>query len=258
MSAKLQIIEVESSSDAEAMAEFYKTVWTDGDDVVPFDLVLAVVHVGGYASIAKIEGQVVAASFGFLGEFAAHSVLHSHVTAATVAGAGLALKRHQFEWAKERELAGITWTFDPLVRRNCVFNFEKLHALGVEYLPNFYGTMTDSINLGDESDRLFTYWPINETVETERSRATAVALRNIDGQPVFQSVDRAEAFWIELPEDIESLRKTDLALAKQWRKSVREVLQPALDDGWFIGAVNDDRTAILVEPSGSDYEFSEE
>ncbi|MEY3889715.1 MAG: hypothetical protein RI931_837, partial [Actinomycetota bacterium] len=43
-----------------------------------------------------------------------------------------------------------------------------------------------------------------------------------------------------------------------WRKSVRDVLQPALDAGWFIGAVNDDRTAILVEPSGSDYEFSEE
>jgi predicted GNAT superfamily acetyltransferase len=258
MSAKLQIIEVESTEDAEAMAAFFKTVWTDGDEVVPFDLVLAVVHVGGYASIAKSEDRIVAASFGFLGEFAAHPVLHSHVTAATVAGAGFALKRHQFEWAKEREIGGITWTFDPLVRRNCVFNFEKLRALAVEYLPNFYGAMTDSINAGDESDRVFAYWPINETVETERARAKAVALRNIDGRPVLQSFDEAEAFWVELPEDIESLRKTDIGLARQWRKSVRDVLQPALDSGWFIGAVNDDRTAILVEPAGSDYEFSEE
>jgi predicted GNAT superfamily acetyltransferase len=258
MSANLEIIEVESTSEAEAMASFFKTVWTDGDEVVPFDLVLAVVHVGGYAALAKQDGKVVAASFGFLGEFAAHPVLHSHVTASKIAGAGLALKRHQFEWAKDRELGGITWTFDPLVRRNCVFNFEKLRALAVEYLPNFYGTMTDSINAGDDSDRLFAYWPINETVETERSRAKSVALRNIAGVPTPQSFNDAEAFWVELPEDIESLRKTDIDLAKKWRVSVREVLQPALDAGWFIGAVNDDRTAILVEPSGSDYEFSEE
>lgn len=258
MSAKLQIIEVESTDDAEAMAAFFKTVWSDGDDVVPFDLILAVVHVGGYATMAKSENKVVAASFGFLGEFASHPILHSHVTAANLAGAGLSLKRHQFEWAKDRDLGGITWTFDPLVRRNCVFNFEKLRALAVEYLPNFYGSLTDTINAGDDSDRLFAYWPINETVETERARTSAVALRNVDGRPVAQRFDSESAFWVELPEDIESLRKSDIELAKQWRKSVRQVLQPALDAGWFIGAVNDDRTAILVEPSGSDYEFSEE
>ena len=66
------------------------------------------------------------------------------------------------------------------------------------------------------------------------------------------------AFWIELPEDIEALRKTDIELARQWRQSVREILQPALDDGWFVAAVNTDRTAILVEPGTSDYEFSED
>jgi predicted GNAT superfamily acetyltransferase len=258
MSATLQIIEVESTTEAEAMAEFFKTIWSDGDDVVPFDLILAVVHVGGYAAIAKSENKIVAASFGFLGEFASHQILHSHVTAANLAGAGLALKRHQFEWAKDRDLGGITWTFDPLVRRNCVFNFEKLRALAVEYLPNFYGSLTDTINAGDDSDRLFAYWPINETVETERARTSALALRNVDGRPVAQSFDAENAFWVELPEDIEALRKSDIELAKEWRKSVRQVLQPALDAGWFIGAVNDDRTAILVEPSGSDYEFSEE
>ena len=258
MSATLQIIEVESTIDAEAMAEFFKSIWSDGDDVVPFDLILAVVHVGGYAAIARTDNKIVAASFGFLGEFASHQILHSHVTAASLAGAGLALKRHQFDWAKDRELGGITWTFDPLVRRNCVFNFEKLRGLAVEYLPNFYGSLSDTINAGDDSDRLFVYWPINEIVETARARTSAVALRNIEGRPVSQNFDSENAFWVELPEDIESLRKADIELAKLWRKSVREVLQPALDAGWFIGAVNDDRTAILVEPSGSDYEFSED
>ena len=65
MSAKLQIIEVETAADAESMAAFFKTIWADGDEVVPFDLVLAAIHVGGYATVAKLEDKVVGASFGF-------------------------------------------------------------------------------------------------------------------------------------------------------------------------------------------------
>jgi predicted GNAT superfamily acetyltransferase len=258
MSAKLQIVEVVTATDAEDMATFFKTIWTDGDEVVPFDLVLAAVHIGGYATIAKHDNQVVGASFGFLGEYAAHQVLHSHVTAASVPGVGFQLKQHQFAWAQEREIAGITGTFDPLVRRNCVFNFEKLGALAVEYLPNFYGTMTDAINAGDDSDRLFTYWPVQETVSMESTKTSAIALKNISGSPVAQTFDDTKAFWIELPEDIETLRKTNINLARSWRKSVRDAIQPALDSGWFISSVNKDRTAILVEPSTSDYEFSED
>lgn len=258
MLAKLQIFEVESAADAESMATFFKTIWTDGDEVVPFDLILAAVHVGAYAAIARLDDNVVGASFGFLGEFAAHQVLHSHVTAASVSGVGYQLKQHQFNWAQERELGGITWTFDPLVRRNCVFNFEKLGAIAVEYLPNFYGTMTDSINAGDDSDRIMAYWPVQESMPAESVKTTAVALKNNSGTPELKPFDATKPFWVELPEDIESLRKTNLELARQWRKAVREVLQPALDEGWFISSVNTDRTAILIEPATSDYEFSED
>lgn len=258
MSSQPQIVEVESAQQAEEMAAFFKTIWTDGDEVVPFDLILAAVHVGGYAALAKQDGVAVGASFGFLGDFAAHRVLHSHVTAASVPGVGFLLKRHQFNWAQEREIAGITWTFDPLVRRNCVFNFQKLGAVAIEYQPNFYGTMTDAINAGDESDRLFAYWPVQDQVSDAPTRTDAVALSNDSGSPTALPFDKSKAFWVELPEDIESLRKTNLELARQWRKAVREVLQPALEDGWFIASVNQDRTAILVEPATSDYEFSEE
>ncbi len=258
MSSQLQIVEVESPQQAEEMAAFFKTIWTDGDEVVPFDLILAAVHVGGYASLAKQEGVAVGASFGFLGDYAAHKVLHSHVTAASLPGVGFQLKKHQFAWAQAREIAGITWTFDPLVRRNCVFNFEKLGAMAIEYQPNFYGTMTDAINAGDDSDRLFAYWPVQDQVSDTPTKTSVIALKNESGKPKLQTFDSSKAFWVELPEDIESLRKNDIALAREWRKAVRETLKPVLDDGWFIAAVNQDRTAILVEPATSDYEFSEE
>lgn len=248
----------ESAVQAEELSQFLATIWRGDDDVTPFDLILAAVHVGGYAALAKQNNQVVGASFGFLGSVAGESILHSHVTGASVSGAGLALKKHQFQWAQARELSAITWTFDPLVRRNCVFNFEKLGALAIEYLPNFYGTMTDAINAGDFSDRLFAYWPIDSIEPAAKPNVEQIALKNIDGKPVKQSFDDRNAYWVELPEDIESLRKTDLDLAKIWRETVREALHEPIDSGWFIRSINKDRTAILVEPATSDYEFGEE
>ena len=143
-----QIQLVSTIADTEAMSAFFMQVWADGPEVVPFDLALAVQHVGGYSAIATLDGKIVGASFGFQGaheNFPGQRILHSHVTAATVPGVGFALKQHQKAWAIQQGIDAITWTFDPLVRRNAVFNFEKLGAIGVEYLPNFYGTMTDAI-----------------------------------------------------------------------------------------------------------------
>jgi len=194
---------------------------------VPFDLGLAVLHVGAYCAAAYDGEQMVAASFGFRGVFKGKQILHSHVTGSFQPGAGYELKRHQFDWAKSQGLSGITWSFDPLVRRNCVFNFDKLGATAVEYLPNFYGTMTDSINAGDESDRLFAFWDISGPKEETKATNESVV--------------------VELPEDIESLRKTDLPAALTWRRQTRETLQPLLDQGWTISRMQD-RTHLLVDP----------
>jgi len=224
-----QIQLVSTIADTESMSAFFMKVWADGPEVVPFDLALAAQHVGGYSAIAKLDGQIVGASFGFQGAhdaFPGQRILHSHVTAATVPGVGHAIKLHQRQWALENDLDAITWTFDPLVRRNAVFNFEKLGALGVEYLPNFYGTMTDAINAGDESDRLFTYWSLRD-------------------EPVSDRANEVEAILVELPADIEGLRKTNLAEAREWRARVREVLEPALAEGYRVTGIFNRQSLVL-------------
>ena len=223
----LRISQVSSMEEMEAVSAFLCKVWAGGPEVVPFDLGIAVLHVGAYCSAAYDGDEMVAASFGFRGVFNDKDILHSHVTGSFQPGAGYALKQHQFKWAKQQGLAGITWSFDPLVRRNCVFNFDKLGATAVEYLPNFYGTMTDEINAGDDSDRLFVYWDL--------------AQGKSDG-----SVS-PDAITVEIPEDIEALRRTDLAAAKVWRVKTRETLEPLMAKGWTIKAMQD-RTHLLVEP----------
>lgn len=257
MNTSLEITEATTPADAEAMAHFFNSVWQDDHDVVPFDLILAASHVGGYATLAKLNGSAVGASFGFRGSFAGKSVLHSHVTASQHPGVGFALKQHQFQWAQQREIDAITWTFDPLVRRNCVFNFEKLGAYALEYLPNFYGTMTDAINAGDDSDRLVAYWPLTRDFSNPSTDTEMYALQNHSGTPHIVDTELHEAFWVELPEDIEALRKSNVELARRWRIAVRDVLKPKLDAGWFIHTVSPDRTAILVEPASAKPNFEE-
>ena len=73
------------------------------------------------------------------------------------------MKLHQRSWAAERDLAWITWTFDPLVRRNAWFNLGVLGAEVHEYLVDFYGPIDDSINAGDESDRLLVAWAVTDS-----------------------------------------------------------------------------------------------
>jgi predicted GNAT superfamily acetyltransferase len=225
--SSLRISQVSSIEEMEAVSAFLCKVWAGGPEVVPFDLGLAVLHVGAYCSAAYEGDEMVAASFGFRGVFKGSNILHSHVTGSFQPGAGFELKQHQFKWAKSEGLTGITWSFDPLVRRNCVFNFDKLGATAVEYLPNFYGTMTDEINAGDDSDRLFVYWDLAHKSENTEISPAAIA--------------------VEIPEDIETLRRTDLNTAKQWRAKTRQTLEPLMSDGWTIKRMQD-RTHLLVEP----------
>lgn len=250
MSNQATISMVQTAQDAEELASFFKAVWGGQDDVVPFDLQLALIHVGAYASLATLNNHVVGGSFGVRGEFAGQTLLHSHVTAATVSGVGWQLKQHQADWARARGLGAITWTFDPLVRRNCVFNFEKLGAEAIEYLPNFYGTMTDDINRGDESDRLFLRWNLNSSNNPNDLPIEAmqnIAIKNLSGLPLVQEFDQSKSFAVELPADIESLRSADLKAALAWRAAVRDVLQPAMANNGRISQMSVDRTALIIE-----------
>ncbi|WP_138275442.1 GNAT family N-acetyltransferase [Rhodoluna limnophila] len=224
--------EVSSAEDAIKVAEFFRTVWQDGDDVAPFDLILAAVHVGAYCVIAEVDGHAVGASFGIRGSFNSENILHSHVTAATVSGVGFQIKQHQMEWATENSIDAITWTFDPLVRRNCYFNFVKLGAIAIEYLPNFYGSMTDSINLGDVSDRLFAYW----SVKTKSTESSLASPRNAGPEEVV----------VAIPEDIETMRSVDLESALKVRMLVRDQMLDLMNTGWQVTAMTPDRTSLIL------------
>lgn len=190
-------------------------VWGPGTgDMVSADFLMALSHAGGYVSGAfKATDScevMVACSFGMLAQHRGDWCLHSHITGVLPtlqnSGLGTAMKNHQKQWALDAGLTAITWTFDPLVRRNAWFNIERLGAQAVEFHINFYGPLNDDINGDDETDRLLARWDIR----TERVRR-----------------DAANSIVLETPEDIVQLRRSDQAAARAWRLQMREQLSRA-------------------------------
>jgi predicted GNAT superfamily acetyltransferase len=212
-------------------------VWGMDAPLVTVEMLTAIAHSGGYVAAAFEHDQMVGASVGFLADHHGERALHSHITGVVDsmrhAGIGRAIKLHQRAWAAERNLRWITWTFDPLVRRNAWFNIALLGAEVDAYLPSFYGTMTDAINAGDESDRLLITWDVTAP---------------IPGRPRDGS-ELANAVLVPTPADIVGLRRDDPAAVVTWRCNTREALTAALAGGQRVLGFTRDGAYVIGSPS---------
>jgi predicted GNAT superfamily acetyltransferase len=243
--AALAGVRVQELHDISAFQDVFKLfheVWHPGptNPPVTVELMRAFTYAGNYVSGAyDDDGRLVGASVGFLAAPPGQA-LHSHVTGAVHKGAGFALKLHQRAWALERGMDRITWTYDPLVRRNAHFNLVKLAALPEEYLPEFYGKMADAINAGDESDRVLAVWRLTDPrvvraaagkpchVEIPADAVDGVVDQG--GYPVVGARD-GRVVLVAVPADIEGLRTADPAAGRAWRHAVRDVLGGLMRDG---------------------------
>jgi predicted GNAT superfamily acetyltransferase len=242
-----EIREIEDPHELEELSRLLSILWS-GDTInrqMTTNLLKALAETGHYVAGSFVEGQIVGASVAF---FAAPPTtnLHSHITGIAEGNAarslGFALKLHQRAWALQRGADTISWTFDPLVRRNGYFNIGKLRAHVVEYLPNFYGEMQDRINAGDQSDRLMVSWDLlapevvllckGGPVATwdEESHIDRVLSVAADGSPRRSRWDRSRAV-LAVPQDVEVMRLQDPLLAREWRLALRDVLGGALANG---------------------------
>ena len=215
---------VTTNEQKRAIQIFDKT-WAihSGTEITP-NLLQALVHSGSYLSGAFVGGKLVGATFAFPAtNDGLH--LHSHMTAVSDEyrdqGVGYALKIDQWNWAKKNDYSQLSWTFDPLVRRNAKLNIVKLGVDISAYYPNFYGDMPDALNAGDESDRLMVSWSTNKD---------APKARRIITEPEPSDI------LIEIPEDIVVIRSKDQSESMKWRRQVRDQFMAAFGkNGKVIG-----------------------
>ena len=131
----------------------FDEVWpSDEGTQITANLLQAMVHNGTYLAGVFIEDEIVAAAFAFPSfDKNKYLHLHSHMTAVKEScrnrNIGTALKFHQKAWALDHGYETITWTFDPLVRRNAKLNLVKLGVQVFDYFSDFYGNLPDNYNV---------------------------------------------------------------------------------------------------------------
>lgn len=260
--------EVSALTDLEAVVRLYATIWgRDANPPFGLELLRALAKAGNYIGAAFEGDELVGACVGFF-TTPAERALHSHIAGisdrARGRHVGFALKLHQRAWSLQRGLREISWTFDPLVARNAHFNVVKLAARTDEYLPNFYGPMTDAINGAGDTDRLLVRWDLRDprvaaacvgvTNPAVAARALAAGAQvalgvSDDGFPIPGRLDGRTSL-VAVPSDIEAIRRTLPDLAVKWRAAVRQTLTTLVAaDAHIVGF---DRTGwYVVDRDGS-------
>ncbi len=243
----VSIREVEQPRDLEEVSQLLSVVWNRevaSRQITP-ELLRALTTTGNYVAGAFADGLMIGAAVAFFASPPLNS-MHSHITGVAdgdkARGVGYALKLHQRAWALVRGIETITWTFDPLVRRNAYFNVAKLGAGAVEYLPNFYGEMRDLINAGDQSDRLLVEWDLRSpgvvsvcdqggAAPSWDGEAVAAVLRVGAGERPSPAAWDGSRATVAVPADIEAMRLAAPELAREWRLALRDVLGAAMANG---------------------------
>lgn len=245
-------------------------VW-QGEPPIPRTVLRMLSSIGGYVAGAYRGAELVGISVGFVAAPRGSAKWHLHSHVAGVApqhrgrNVGWAMKLHQRAWALEHGLETISWTFDPLIRRNAFFNLTKLGADASSYLTDFYGEMTDGINLDHGSDRLWVTWELcSERAERaaagEPERADLLALAasgeialavGNDGGPREDTIDeRAQVVVCVVPADIEAMRVADADLARSWRSALRRAMTTAFQRGRRIEGCTRTGRYLLVRKEG--------
>lgn len=243
-----------------ALEDLQRLIWgNDNGTVVPAHLLQLVAGTGGIVLGAFQGDQAVGFAFGLLAQHGGHLYHASHMLGVhpgfQTAGIGAALKWRQRERALARGLDVMTWTFDPLESRNAYFNLHKLGAVGRAYRQDYYGTMDDDLNRGLPSDRMCVEWRLdvepNDRGRTSIPETARRVVRSGEYGPVLELPDAPPdgTVLIEAPENVQQLKRDDMAQALAWRYAQREAFGWAFANGYMA---NDfvDGTFVMVPYDG--------
>lgn len=215
---------------------------------------------GGILVGAFFEGKLIGFSYGFAGFKDGKSYLCSHMMGIhpdhQSKGIGYLLKEEQRSLAKAIGYDLITWTFDPLESRNAYLNTTRLYGICSTYLENCYGEMDDGLNRGLPTDRLQIEWWISSSRVEDRWQPEHAQFtqplgvgKTASGHPYIDSgLDRlplhAEAIEVPVPENFQTIKREDAALALDWRLKIREAFQRLFANGFALVGVRKAESGI--------------
>jgi predicted GNAT superfamily acetyltransferase len=234
--------------------EVQQQIWgfTQGEGLYPPMLKTAAEN-GGTIIGAFDGGQLIGFLFGFLG---LHDDRHLKLCSQTMGilpeyrnkGVAATLKWAQRERVLANEIDLITWTYDPLEAPNARLNLRTLGGVAHVYKQNIFGENFGALGKGLPSDRFLVEWWI--ATERVRQRHDRIAVEPIGvDSPIVNACaggtgDRritaldlnlnAPIVRVEIPNDLQAIKKTNMALAQEWRMRTRELFEAYFARGYEV------------------------
>jgi chorismate synthase len=259
---EISIRRLASTEDYVAAEELQQICWQSGPiEALPLHLMSTVQKEGGLVLGAFTpEGRLVGFLLGFLGREGARLKHCSHMAATHPAysnrNIAYRMKQAQRAWMLAEGLDVCTWTFDPLESRNATLNIAKLGAVSRVYRRNIYGQMRDALNALLPTDRLVARWEVRGV----RAEACAGGARvsapvagaaltetRLDGPyPALagaRSVGGEALIGIQIPRDIQTIKREAPDMALDWRLGTRALFEAAFAAGYTVVNVTPDAGA---------------
>ena len=217
----VQIRRARGVEDYQKIVELEKQVWgyADPADLAAVPILMIANRFGGAVLVAEDPAQrLIGFAMANLGRRSQEKLFWwSHMTAVAQEyqnrGVGLRLKLRQREEALAEGIDEIHWTFDPLQALNAHFNLHKLGVIVREYEENVYGHSTSRLHQGLPTDRFVAEW----SLKAERAKSTG-----------------SDRVLLEIPANVNELRRTDILSAKAWQDRIREACQSYFAAGYVV------------------------
>lgn len=205
-----------------ALADLQRSAWVAIPDreLIPSHFLRGASANGNLLLGAVAEGQIVGFVLGIVGwaDWLAEPVLQVYSATMGVTleyqsyGVGYQLKLAQREWALQRGIKLVTWTYDPLLTRNAWLNVGKLGVICGRYLSHFYGP---------DEDRLHVEWWLESDRVQERLMGQNTAYPS--NTPT-----------IIIPSDYLTIQHTNPHLAQQVRAQTRDQFTTLFTKGYQV------------------------
>jgi predicted GNAT superfamily acetyltransferase len=236
----IEIHQLKELDEFAAVLRLQREIWGFQDiELLPQRLFVVADKIGGQLLGAFDDGRMVAFCLCIPGLKAGGKFyLHSHMLGVLHqyrnSGLGRRLKLAQRDWALQREVDLIEWTFDPLQLKNAFFNIERLGAIVRRYVKNQYGMTTSHLHAGLPTDRLVPEWWIRS------ARVEAI----VNGREFKRNATEAR---ISVPANIDAVLKADPQSAKDIQATVGEQFQEHFRAGLaVIGFEKTDETGTYL------------
>ncbi len=262
----LEIRPIRSLFDLKRVHDIQRQTWGYRDlMVIPYTQLISAQHSGGTLLGAYVDGVLVGFVYGYLGMSGGSLYLFSQrmgvLPNMQSKGIGMALKLAQREQMLRQGIDLIVWTYDPLLGKNAMLNIEKLGGIVRTYVREIYGRVENPLQIGLATDRFLCEWHLlsdrvrerihhphpspkpNDLLDNESYRLVNYANWSSDlPRPIAADLELDDpVLLVQVPSNIQSIKRRDLAVARGWSATTRQIFESYFKRGYVITGFASDK-----------------